>query len=268
MLFDLRGRGRRRTVQVIYLGLAVLFLLGFVGFGVGVGGSGGGLINALTNNKGSGGANYSSQVSAAQKRTKRDPSNPAGWAALTEAQLHQASEGAYYEQSTGKFTGKGKELLTKVAHSWSTYLALEPHNPNSELAQRMVTVYGEEGLNQPAAVVQALQIVIADKPPSAALYGALAEYSYKAKNTRQGDLASEKAVNLAPPGERKHVKAELEAVKQNPTGGSSGSSVPNTTYTTTQGGKTYTVKPGKNGTLTGATTPATTSSRQSSTVKK
>jgi hypothetical protein len=267
MLFDLRGRGRRRTVQVIYLGLAVLFLLGFVGFGVGVGGGGGGLFNALTDSSGSSSASYAGKVSAAQKRVKRSPQDAAAWAALTEAQLHQSSEGAYYDQTTAQFTGKGKELLNKVSQSWSTYLNLEPHNPNSELAQRMVTVYGEEGLDQPSSAVQALQIVIAAKPPSAALYGALAEYSYKAHNTRQGDLASEKAVSLAPSGERKHVKAELEAVKQTASSGSSG--VPSGTYTTTQGGKTYTVKPGKNGTLTGTTsTPAATSTRSSSTTKK
>ena len=35
MLFDLRGRGRRRAVRVIYMGLALLFGVGFVGFGVG-----------------------------------------------------------------------------------------------------------------------------------------------------------------------------------------------------------------------------------------
>ena len=33
MLFDLRGRGRRRTIQVIYLGLAVLMGGGLVLFG-------------------------------------------------------------------------------------------------------------------------------------------------------------------------------------------------------------------------------------------
>jgi len=35
MLFDLRGRGRRRTVQVIYGGLALLMGSGLVLFGVG-----------------------------------------------------------------------------------------------------------------------------------------------------------------------------------------------------------------------------------------
>ena len=34
MLFDLRGRGRRRTVQVIYLSLAILMGGGLVLFGI------------------------------------------------------------------------------------------------------------------------------------------------------------------------------------------------------------------------------------------
>ncbi len=42
MLFDLRGRGRRRTVRVIYTGLALLMGVGLVGFGIGGGFGGGG----------------------------------------------------------------------------------------------------------------------------------------------------------------------------------------------------------------------------------
>ena len=41
MLFDLRGRGRRRMVRLIYTGLALLMGVGLVGFGIG-GGFGGG----------------------------------------------------------------------------------------------------------------------------------------------------------------------------------------------------------------------------------
>jgi hypothetical protein len=37
MLFDLRSRGRRRTVQAVYLGLAVLMGGGLILFGVGTG---------------------------------------------------------------------------------------------------------------------------------------------------------------------------------------------------------------------------------------
>ena len=52
MLFDLRGRGRRRTVQVIYLTLAILMGGGLVLFGIG-GGTNGGLFDAIGGNGGS-----------------------------------------------------------------------------------------------------------------------------------------------------------------------------------------------------------------------
>jgi hypothetical protein len=261
MLFDLRGRGRRRTVQVIYLGLALLFLLGFVGLGVGVGGGGGGLLNALTENNGSNSASFASKVAAAQKHVKREPKNPKAWIVLTEAQLHQASEEAYYDQATAQFTSKGKQLLAQVSNSWNTYLTLEPHNPSPALALRMLSVYGEEGLNQPSNEVATLQIVIPSKPATESLYADLAVYSYKAHDVSQGDLASEKAVSLAPAGDRKQIKTELEAVKKNPNSNSSsgGASVPNGTYTTTVAGKKAVFKPSAKGTLTevpASTTPA------------
>jgi hypothetical protein len=255
MLFDLRGRGRRRTVRVIYLGLAVIFLLGFVGFGVGVGGSGGGLFNALTENNGGGSASFAGKVEAAQKRVKREPSNPQAWGLLIEAQLHQASEEKYSDTSTGQYTSAGKELLRKISSSWTSYLNLVPHNPSPQLAQRMFAVYGEEALDEPTSAVQALQIVIAAKPASAALYGELADYAYKAHSTNVGDLASEKAVSLAPAGERKRIKEELEAVKKNPSGSSSSSSsstVPSGTYTATVNGKKTIIKSSGNGTVTAA----------------
>jgi len=260
MLFDLRGRGRRRTVQVIYLGLALIFLVGFVGFGVGVGGSGGGLLNALSENNGSNSASFTAKVAAAQKLVKREPKSAKAWLALAEAQLHQSTEEAYTDPTTGQFTSKGKQFLEQVSRSWNTYLSLEPHNPNSLMAQRMLTVYGEEGLNKPAEEVAALQIVIPTKPPTAALYASLAEYSYKAHDVGQGDLASEKAVSLAPKSERARIKTYLEAVKKNPSASPSEASkaVPSGTYTTTVKGKKVVLKSSGSGTLTSV--PTTTSS--------
>ena len=54
MLFDLRSRGRRHTVRVIYLFLALVMASGLVLVGVGTGSSGG-LLNAFTNGSSSGG---------------------------------------------------------------------------------------------------------------------------------------------------------------------------------------------------------------------
>ena len=47
MLFDLRGRGRRNTIKVIYIMLAFLMGGGLVLFGIG-GNTSGGLVDAIT----------------------------------------------------------------------------------------------------------------------------------------------------------------------------------------------------------------------------
>jgi hypothetical protein len=112
-------------------------------------------------------------------------------------------------------TSKGKELFHRVASAWSSYMALNPPKPNVELAKRMLAVYGEEGLNEPAAAVQVLQIAVAAEPTSAALYADLAEYAYKAHNTRVGDLASAKAISLAPAAQRARLRTELASAKKN-----------------------------------------------------
>ena len=87
MLFDLRSRGRRRTVQVVYLGLAVLIGGGLILFGVGTGSGTGGLLNAFTGN-GSGNAQsqaISQQEKNADKQVKVNPNNAAAWAELGSA---------------------------------------------------------------------------------------------------------------------------------------------------------------------------------------
>src|SRR5436309_15253651 len=107
MLFDLRGRGRRRTVRVIYIGLALLIGLGLVGFGIGGGFGGGGLLTAASNNEGSSGATYASQIKKYRKLTQQQPSNTAAWEGLTKALLHEAGNEAYVTQA-GEVTGKGR----------------------------------------------------------------------------------------------------------------------------------------------------------------
>lgn len=251
MLFDLRARGRRRTVQIVYLGLALLFLLGFVGFGVGVGGGGGGLFNAFTENSGSSSANFAAKVAAAEKRTHRHPTEPAAWQALAEAQLHQAGEPGNIATTgeTETYTPQGKAVLAKVAHSWNTYLKLEPHHPNSELAARISTIYSEQGLNQPAGEVRALQVAVKSNQ-SVRLYSALAVAAYKARDLQVGDAAARKTVSLVPASERTKVKKYLAELRTNPLAHTTStiSRAPNGALVATEGGKTYTVKPnGKGG---------------------
>jgi hypothetical protein len=260
MLFDLRGRGRRRTVQVIYVGLAVLFGVGFIGLGVGVGSGGGGILNALTGGEGPPKASFAGQVKKYQHLVIVQPKNLSAWEGLVNAQLHEAGGETYV--SNGKLNSKGKELFSQVARSWNSYLALNPPKPNPKLAKEMVRIFGEEGLNEPAEAAAVLQIVVASEPQSAALFGALAEYAYKAKNTRQGDLAAAKAVSLAPAAERSRLNKELAELKKNggattaatSAGAATGAGSVSTSGTAggsggtvTIGGKTYPIQTGSGG---------------------
>ncbi len=254
MLFDLRGRGRRRTVRAIYIGLALLMGFGLVGLGIGGGFGSGGILSSLTNGGGEGGGStsFASQIKKYRKLTQERPKSLSAWENLTKSILHEAG-GEQYVTSTGVVTSKGKELFHQAAEAWSSYVALSSSKPNVELAQLMETVYGETGLDEPAKEVEILQIAVAARPTDAALYASLAEYAYKAKNVRVGDLASEKAVSLSPASEKTRVKNALAEVKANPSG--------EKTYTTTTNGKTYAGKLNAKGELKATevkTTPAST----------
>jgi hypothetical protein len=250
MLFDLRGRGRRTTVRVIYMGLALLMGVGLVGFGIGGGFGGGGFLNAASQNEGSSGASFASQIKKYEKVTRQQPTNLEAWEKLAKLQLNEAG-GEAYVTSSG-LTSQGRQLFARIAQTWNSYIALNPPKPNGALAQEMLRIFGEEGLNKPPEEVQVLQIVVADKPTNVAYYAELARYGYLAHNTRVGDLASAKAVSLAPANQRQRLKTELAALRKGPSGGTG------ETLTATTNGKTYTVKPGGNGTFTG-TVPQTTS---------
>ena len=128
---------------------------------------------------------------------KQQPNNASAWENLLNAQLHEAGNEAYVTR-TGQVTSKGKELFAQVGAVVEQLPRAESRQAQPRTGPAMVTVFGEEGLNEPAAAVQVLQIVVAARPTSASLYASLAEYAYKAHNTRVGDLASEKAVSLAP----------------------------------------------------------------------
>jgi hypothetical protein len=248
MLFDLRGGHRRRAVKVLYIGLALLIGGGLILFGVGAGTGGGGLLNAATENEGSGGTSFAGQIEKYEKQIKKQPNDVAAWEKLTAAQLHEAGGEAYVNPQTGAPTAKGKELFSQAARSWEGYLALNPPKPSLELAKLMLRVYGTEGLDQPSSAVQVLQIVVAAEPKNASYYAALAEYAYKAKNTRVGDLATAKAVALAPPSERDRVKRELESAKKGPGGG---------ILTTTTNGTVFTGKANGEGGFVGTAVKTT-----------
>jgi len=209
MLFDLRGKGRRRTVQVIYLSLAVLMGGGLVLFGIG-GATSGGLFDAFSSNSGNTNTSsiYTKRIATYKKEVQVNPKNTAAWAGLARAQVQDASINGY-NQSTGTYTADGLKNLQVAADSWQSYLDLDPAKPDGNLASLMVNAYGSSALNDPGKAAQALAAVIDDRGGSSALYSQLAVLYYAAGDVRKSVLAERSAVSRAVPAQRKLVKARI-----------------------------------------------------------
>lgn len=216
MLFDLRGRGRRRTVQVIYLGLALLMGGGLVLFGVG-GNVNGGLLDAFKGGNGNANKAIEKRVEDVQKAVKARPNDAAAWARLAEAEYQLAGVSDGFKAQTGQFTGDALQKLVESERAWDQHIKLvgDKGRPNANTAAIMRNVFSPSGLNKPAKAVQAQEIVIDSKPkPGFGDYAQLAVLAYNAKQSRKGDLAKAKAIELAPKGQGQAIKQSIEQASQ------------------------------------------------------
>jgi tetratricopeptide (TPR) repeat protein len=213
MLFDLRGRGRRRAVQAVYLGLAILLGGGLVLFGVG-GATSGGLLDAFKADSGSQNVSdvFKQRIEKAEAGVKARPQDPRAWAELTRVRYQEAGTGDGFDQNNGVFTDKGKDDLRQTAAAWDKYLSLTD-KPDDTIASLMVQAYGQAGLNEPDKAVNAMEIVLDRREASGPLYVQLAALAYEAGQTRKAELASKKALQLTPKDDREQIKAQLDAAR-------------------------------------------------------
>jgi tetratricopeptide (TPR) repeat protein len=213
MLFDLRGRGRRRAVQGIYLSLAILMGGGLVLFGIG-GATSGGLLDAFKADSGSQNVSdvFKQRIDKAEAAVKANPRNAAAWAELTRVRYQQAGTGDGFDQNNGVFTDKGKDQLRQTEAAWNKYVSLTD-KPDDTVASLMVQAFGQAGLNEPDKAVAAQEIVIDSREATAPMYVQLAALAYQAGQTRKAELASKKALELTPKDDREQVKAQLQAAR-------------------------------------------------------
>jgi uncharacterized protein YciW len=211
MLFDLRSRGRRRTVQVVYVGLAVLIGAGLILFGVGTGSGGGGLFGAFTgSNTSSGGGNaVTSAVKKAVARTKKIPSSPSAWANLIAARF-SAANSVGYNSNTNTYTATGKQQLRLITQAYSHYTALvkSPDTTTATLAAKAYTQVSN--WTRSSAIYQTL---LQSSPGSIPYLRCVAMTSYAAKNDRVAQLAQARLLAKLPKSVRKQNKALLEQAK-------------------------------------------------------
>jgi hypothetical protein len=223
MLFDLRGRGRRRTVQIVYATLAILMAAGLILFGVGSG-LAGGLIDALNGNSGgSSGGNsaLSKQADTLEKRAQRNPRDAATWVRLARAKFQVAA--GSIDQNTGQYSVDGRKDLAAAGVAWERYLALSPERPDPAVAALMVQAFVQ--LRQAGKAADAQEIVTAARPNRNA-YLNLAKLAYAAGQTRKGDLAAQKALAGTPKDLRGAVKDQLDQAKKQAAGAAGQTTTP------------------------------------------
>lgn len=215
MLFDLRGRGRRRTVQVIYLTLALLMGGGLVFFGIG-GATNGGLLDAFGGGGNDSGSNdaFEKRVADLEKRSQVNPSDTAAWAGLVKAYYQVATTGENFDSNTQAFTTKGLTELRSAERAWDRYVALTPNKIDPSVANIMTRAFGPGGLERYPKAVQAMEVVIDSSPtPTFQQYYQLSLLAHAAKQDRKSTLASDKAVELAPKAQRDAVRTQLQQAK-------------------------------------------------------
>src|SRR4051812_6238203 len=103
MLFDLQSPGRRRVIKVVYGALAVLFFVGFVGFGVGNNVGGGGIIDSLTGGGGGGSGDnpFEDDIDNAEKTLQTTPKDQAALLLLAKSYLGSSNQQVNVDESTG-----------------------------------------------------------------------------------------------------------------------------------------------------------------------
>jgi hypothetical protein len=212
MLFDLRGRGRRRTVQVIYATLAVLMGGGLVLFGIG-GATSGGLVDAFNSNGGSSVSELNSdQLEAAEAKVRANRDSARAWGDLARVRVARARQ-IGFDQNQGAFTEEGKAELREADRAWQMAVKLAK-KPDPNVAALMIGVYGEGALNEPKEAVRAQEYVLdARDKVTSEQYASYAVLAYQAGQIPKGDLAAKRSVALAPRAQRKNLKQQLEQVK-------------------------------------------------------
>jgi hypothetical protein len=185
---------------------------GLVLFGIGSSSSGG-LFDAFSDNAKSGGSATQSvdkRIKTQLTKVRANPKDADAYAQLAILRFQRAGIDGVAQD--GSYTDAGKQRLTLAADAWERHLALNPKQPNLRAANLMVQAY--QGLNELPQAVRAKQLVTAaEKPPSSNLYQQLAALAYQAHDDRVGDLASTRAVDLAPADQRKALRTALQTYK-------------------------------------------------------
>lgn len=194
-------------IQVVYVGLAVVFGFGMV-FTIGVGG-GGSLLDVFDG--GGGSSSSGDEVKKYEKKLETKPDGKNALLGLARAQYAVATSGDNFDQQNGLFKEGALEPLEGSTKAWERYLKLDPKKIDIEVANVVVRAY--DGLQEYEEAADTQELIL-DARPSSGGYAQLATYAYLAEQTKKGDLAAERAIELAEKNRKKAVERRLDKIKK------------------------------------------------------
>ena len=216
MIFDLKSGKRRRVVQIVFGLLAAIFLISFVGFGIGSNATGG-IFDALGiggGSSGSGDTQYDQQIEDAESTLETDPQNVRALLDLVNFHyLAATQEGIETDPQTGQtsISEDSHSQLEDTVSAWQDYLATKPQKPDAPTAASAAQAYVL--LNDAGGAAEAQQIV-ADANGTAADYGQLALYLYADGKLKAGDAAGQQAVKAADSSTRAQIRKNMESLAE------------------------------------------------------
>ena len=221
MLFDLRGRGRRRTVKIVYLALALLMGGGLVLFGIG------GATQRRPRRRdhrqrrrrhehrhGS----YKKRLKALEQRPRRPTRSDAAPGPRSPApRFQRAGVGDNFDPTTGAYTAKGKRAAARRRPRRGTATSRSTRNkPDDRVAGLMVQAFGPAGLEpDPRGRRRRRRSSPTRAADAATLFAQLADARLPGRPDPQGrPRRATRRVELAPKEQRKTLKAQLDQAKQ------------------------------------------------------
>jgi hypothetical protein len=215
VLFDLKSGKRRRVVQVVFGGLAVLFAVGFLGFGIGGETGGGGILDAvgLGGDGGSGNPQFDEQIDDAEAQVEADPKDEKALLELAEVRYQAGQIELESDPETGApvLTEESRTQFEASLDAWERYLDLKPDKPDPGTAALVAQAYVQLNDAEGAA---AAQEIVAEDNPSSGTYGNLALYRYAAGDIEGGDEAADRAVQEAEPSQRETIEKQLAQLSE------------------------------------------------------
>jgi len=223
MLFELEGK-RKRFIQVIYAGLALLMGGGLVFLGIGGDAQGG--LGSLFGVDGSGSGStdpqFQERIDEAEAKLVEDPGNENALLTIVQQRV-SAGLLAREQPADGVFvnTPDSAAEYELAAETWEEYLAADPAEPDSGLARLMIQAYtgiAEVNSDQIVKVETALDgameaaQIAADTDQSYGAYSELVYYSALAGEPKAAEQTVTDAKGLTEE-EESQLKKDLKQAK-------------------------------------------------------